>query len=724
MDVSPILNPLNDAQRAAVTAPLGPILVLAGAGSGKTRVLIHRIAWLISTEGASPHNILAVTFTNKAAAEMRGRVETLLGIPGSALWLGTFHGLAHRLLRLHWREAGLPQSFQIMDGEDQLRLIRKILKAMELDEARWVPRDIQYYINKHKDEGRRPDMLKAGADPTEQQLLKVYAEYELACARAGAVDFAELLLRAHELWRDQPDVLRHYRARFSHVLVDEFQDTNSIQYAWVRQLVGTDGYPFVVGDDDQSIYRWRGAKVENLHKFREDFPQAKMFRLEQNYRSTASILDAANALITHNSSRLGKQLWTSGARGTPVQLYAAYNERDEAEFVLNRIRQWVAQGGARKEVAILYRSNAQSRVFEEGLVQARIPYRVYGGLRFFERAEIKDTLAYLRLIVNRDDDASFERIVNLPTRGIGARTIEILREHARGAGSSMWRAAGAALGDASAARNGAALQGFLGLIERLGRDIEGLPLFEAVDHVINNSGLIEHYRKDKADRGEARIENLAELVSAARGYEPEASDLPPVQSFLAHAVLESGEMQGDAWEDCVQMMTLHTAKGLEFPVVFLCGMEDGLFPHQRSLQDLEGLEEERRLCYVGITRAMRELYLTYAEQRRLHGVDSYNAPSRFIREIPEALLEELRPRVRNTQLVSASSERRERASAALSETPPTPGMRLGARVRHGKFGEGVVLNVEGQGPHARVHVNFERQGAKWLMLSYAHLEVV
>jgi DNA helicase-2/ATP-dependent DNA helicase PcrA len=724
MDVSPILNPLNDAQRAAVTAPLGPILVLAGAGSGKTRVLIHRIAWLISTEGASPHNILAVTFTNKAAAEMRGRVETLLGIPGSALWLGTFHGLAHRLLRLHWREAGLPQSFQIMDGEDQLRLIRKLLKALELDEARWVPRDIQYYINKHKDEGRRPAMLKSGADPTEQQLLKVYAEYEQACERAGAVDFAELLLRAYELWRDQPDVLRHYRARFRHVLVDEFQDTNSIQYAWVRLLVGTEGYPFVVGDDDQSIYRWRGAKVENLHKFREDFPQAKMFRLEQNYRSTASILDAANALITHNSSRLGKQLWTSGARGTPVQLYAAYNERDEAEFVLNRIRQWVAQGGARKEVAILYRSNAQSRVFEEGLVQSRIPYRVYGGLRFFERAEIKDTLAYLRLIVNRDDDASFERIVNLPTRGIGARTIEILREHARGAGSSMWRAAGAALGDTSAGRNAAALQGFLGLIERLGRDIEGLPLFEAVDHVINNSGLIEHYRKDKADRGEARIENLAELVSAARGYEPEATDLPPVQSFLAHAVLESGEMQGDAWEDCVQMMTLHTAKGLEFPVVFLCGMEDGLFPHQRSLQDLEGLEEERRLCYVGITRAMRELYLTYAEQRRLHGVDSYNAPSRFIREIPEALLEELRPRVRNTQMAIASSERRERPSAALSETPPTPGMRLGARVRHGKFGEGVVLNVEGQGPHARVHVNFEHQGAKWLMLSYAHLEVV
>jgi len=726
MDVSPILSPLNDAQREAVTAPLGPVLVLAGAGSGKTRVLTHRIAWLIQTEGVSPHNILAVTFTNKAAAEMRARVERLLGQPTGSLWLGTFHGLAHRLLRLHWREAGLLQSFQILDSEDQLRLIKKIVKALELDENRWVPREVQYFINKHKDEGRRPQHLKDGGDPTQRQMIRLYAEYEQHCARAGAVDFAELLLRAFELWRDQPDLLRHYRARFRHVLVDEFQDTNSIQYAWIRLLVGSEGFPFAVGDDDQSIYRWRGARVENLQKYSRDFPQARLFRLEQNYRSTGAILDAANALIAHNSSRLGKNLWTSGGRGEAVKVYAAFNERDEADFVIARIQTWIAQGGARRETAILYRSNAQSRVFEEALIQHRIPYKVYGGLRFFERAEIKDALAYLRLIANRDDDASFERIVNLPTRGIGAKTIDALRETARGAGSSLWRAAGAALGDAAAGRGSVALHGFLALIERLGRDIEGMPLHEQVDHVINNSGLIEHYKKDKADRGEARIENLEELVSAARGYEPEDQELPPLQSFLAHAVLESGETQGDAWDDCVQMMTLHTAKGLEFPLVFLAGLEDGLFPHQRSLNELESLEEERRLCYVGITRAMQQLYLTYAEQRRLHGVDSYNAPSRFIQELPPALLEEVRPRARVTPMapLDRTSAQRERAWRDPAEPIAGIGVKLGARVRHGKFGDGVVLNVEGQGPHARVHVNFESQGAKWLMLSYANLEVV
>ena len=724
MDVSPILSPLNDAQRAAVTAPLGPTLVLAGAGSGKTRVLIHRIAWLIQAEGATPHGILAVTFTNKAAAEMRARVESLLGSTGGALWLGTFHGLAHRLLRLHWREAGLPQGFQILDSEDQLRLIKKVIKALELDEARFVPREVQYFINKHKDEGRRASLLKDGGDPTERTLIRVFNEYEAACARQGAVDFAELLLRAFELWRDNAELLRHYRARFRHVLVDEFQDTNSIQYAWVRLLVGTSGCPFVVGDDDQSIYRWRGAKVENLQKFRSDFPAAQLFKLEQNYRSSAAILEAANALIANNSARLGKELWTSGARGEPVRVYCAYNERDEAAFVLGRIQLWLAGGGLRRECAILYRSNAQSRVFEEALIQAQLPYKVYGGLRFFERAEIKDALAYLRLIANRDDDASFERVVNLPVRGIGARTLEALRASAKGAGSSLWRAAGALLADtAGGARGAAALHGFMALIERLDRDLQGLPLYEQVDHVINNSGLIEHHRKDKADRGEARVENLGELVSAARGYEAEDAELPPLQSFLAHAVLESGETQGSEWDDCVQMMTLHTAKGLEFPVVFLCGMEDGLFPHQRSVTDLASLEEERRLCYVGVTRAMRQLYLCYAEQRRLHGVDSYNVASRFIQELPPELLEEVRPRIQLARPGSAPPMSRARPAAGAAE-PAAGGIRLGARVRHGKFGEGVVLNLEGQGPHARVHVNFEHQGAKWLMISMARLETV
>src|SRR5947209_3328263 len=997
MDLSPILNPLNDAQRAAVTAPLGPVLVLAGAGSGKTRVLTHRIAWLIEAQGVSPHGILAVTFTNKAAGEMRGRVERLLGVPGGGLWIGTFHGIAHRLLRLHWREANLAQGFQILDSEDQQRLIKKVIRAAELDETRWVPREVQWFINANKDEGRRPGQLKDENDPTRRQLIRLYAAYQAACARTGVVDFAELLLRAFELWRDNPALLSHYRRRFQHVLVDEFQDTDAIQYEWIRLLAAPGpeaapgqhaasarsaaaaaaSFPFVVGDDDQclaagtlvtladgskrpieavspgdlvmssygsgalqpakvterrarersgrmltlylrsgrsicstpehthfagylpgetpqtyflylmhkervgwrlgtsqvytngqekpmvgfkqrsaqehadgtwiirthstendarldemltslryglpplafsprkgkavnglvhdakyishlfqsldtdsaalrlledvgldpeqphyrprgrnsnrhnivitlcadrrgaspmhrisvaggaravrrileaqglsvraakhdhrswrfetvrkdfgelmtiarrirdeldaqsvlqglmykrslpfvtaaairpgmvvatdansfdvverieaerytgevydlnierthnfiaggvithnSIYRFRGASARHLEQFRRDYPGAQLFRLEQNYRSTGTILEAANGLIGHNASRLGKKLWTAGARGEPIRLYTAFNERDEAEFVTHRIREHVARGGTRGEIAILYRSNAQSRVFEEAFLSARVPYRVYGGLRFFERAEIKDALAYLRLLANRRDDASL-----------------------------------------------------------------------------------------------GRVENLEELVSAARGFTPEGSELPPLEAFLAHAALESGEGQADEWEDCVQMMTLHSAKGLEFPVVFLAGMEEGLFPHQRSLTDLDGLEEERRLAYVGMTRAMRQLYLTCAEQRRLHGVDSYGQISRFVREIPEDLVEEVRPRVQVSRPLAVGRFRSEEGQAG--------GVRLGARVRHGKFGEGVVLNVEGAGLQARVQVSFERQGTKWLMVQYANLE--
>ncbi|MGH8149692.1 MAG: DNA helicase II [Steroidobacteraceae bacterium] len=727
MDLSPILGPLNDAQRAATTAPVGPVLVLAGAGSGKTRVLTHRIAWVVQVEGVSPQGILAVTFTNKAAGEMRGRVEQLLGIPGARLWIGTFHGIAHRLLRLHWREAGLPQSFQILDGEDQLRLIRRILKSRDLDETRWVPREIQWFINSNKDEGRRPKDLKDANDSTRRQLIDLYREYDEACARAGVVDFAELLLRAFELWRDHPELLAHYRRRFSHVLIDEFQDTNAIQYAWLKLLAGSAVHPFAVGDDDQSIYGWRGARVENLHEFRRDFPHAQLFRLEQNYRSTGTILNAANALIAHNSGRLGKTLWTSGARGEPIHLYAAFNERDEAEFVLRRIEEWTRRGGRRRDVAILYRSNAQSRLFEEAFLSARMPYRVYGGLRFFERAEIKDALAYLRLIANRRDDPSFERVVNLPARGIGARSLDAIRERAKGVGTSLWEAAGAAASsgaEALGSKAATAVRAFLALIERLSAEVAGLPLHEQVDHVLGGSGLVEHHQREKADRGEARVENLMELVSAARGFEPEPAgedaELPALEAFLAHAVLESGEGQAEAWEDCVQMMTLHSAKGLEFPVVFLCGMEDGLFPHQRSLNGIDGLEEERRLCYVGMTRAMRELYLTYAEQRRMHGIDAYGQPSRFIKEVPEELIEEVRPRVHLARPVSAARFR----PASEPRPEPEAGVRLGARVRHGKFGEGVILNVEGNGAHARVQVSFERQGTKWLMLQYANLEPV
>jgi DNA helicase II / ATP-dependent DNA helicase PcrA len=721
-DLSPILDSLNDAQRAAVSAPVGPVLVLAGAGSGKTRVLTHRIAWVIQTQGASPHSILAVTFTNKAAHEMRGRIEKLLGIPGSSMWVGTFHGIAHRLLRLHWRDAGLPQSFQILDGEDQLRLIKKIVKALELDEARWVPREIQWFINHNKDEGHRPATLKDGNDPTRRQLINLYTEYEAQCQRAGVVDFAELLLRAYELWLKNPEILKHYQRRFQHVLIDEFQDTNAIQYAWSLLVAGQDGAPFVVGDDDQSIYRWRGARVENLTRFSKDYPAAKLFRLEQNYRSTGNILKAANALISNNTGRLGKNLWTEGKDGERVKLYAAFNERDEAEFVMHRIREWTNQGGARRDVAILYRSNAQSRVFEEIFMSARIPYKVYGGLRFFERAEIKDALAYLRIITNHSDDASFERVVNLPTRGIGARSVDLVREQAKAGNISLWDAATLSVANGTLGPKAeAAVSGFLKLIEQLGRDIAGLELHEQVDHVINNSGLVEHHKKEKAsDRGEARVENLNELVSAARGFEPDGLNtddeaLPPLDAFLSHAVLESGEGQAEAWEDCIQMMTLHTAKGLEFPVVFLCGMEDGLFPHQRSLNDAEGLEEERRLCYVGTTRAMKQLYMTYADQRRLHGQDNFGTPSRFISEVPEDLIEEVRPRIQISRPVAAG-----RFRAPVEEL--APGVKLGARVRHKKFGEGVILKVEGQGPQANIQVNFASLGVKIMMLEY--LEVV
>jgi DNA helicase-2/ATP-dependent DNA helicase PcrA len=726
MDTSPILDSLNDAQRAAVTAPVGPVLVLAGAGSGKTRVLTHRIAWVIATEGASPHSILAVTFTNKAAHEMRGRIEKLLGVPGSAMWVGTFHGIAHRLLRLHWREANLPQSFQILDGEDQLRLVKKIVRAMELDEARWVPREIQWFINHNKDEGLRPASLKDAGDPTRRQLIRIYAEYEAQCQRTGVVDFAELLLRAYELFRDSPGIQKHYRHRFRHVLIDEFQDTNAIQYGWALLVAGPEGAPFIVGDDDQSIYRWRGARVENLTRFSRDYPNARMYRLEQNYRSTGNILKAANTLISNNTGRLGKNLWTSGSDGERIKLYGAFNERDEAEFVMNRIREWVNQGGLRRDVAILYRSNAQSRAFEEAFMSARIPYKVYGGLRFFERAEIKDALAYLRLVSSRADDASFERVVNLPTRGIGATTLDKIRDQAKAAGTHLWTAAAHCVATgALGPKAEAAVNGFLKLIDQLAADVSGLELHEQVDHVITNSGLVEHHKKEKAsDRGEARVENLNELVSAARGFEPDvanASDdgvdqpLPPLESFLAHAVLESGEGQAAEWEDCVQMMTLHTAKGLEFPVVFLCGMEDGLFPHQRSLNDPEGIEEERRLCYVGTTRAMKQLYLTYAEQRRLHGMDNFGMRSRFLDEFPEELIEEVRPRIQISRPVAAG-----RFKAPTEEL--APGVRLGARVRHKKFGEGVILKVEGHGPQANIEVNFESLGRKIMMLEY--LEVV
>ena len=720
MDVTPILESLNEAQREAVTAPQAPLLVIAGAGSGKTRVLTHRAAWLIEVEGVSPQGLLAVTFTNKAAAEMRGRIEGLLDMPVNHLWIGTFHGLAHRLLRRHWQEARLPQNFQIIDSDDQLRILKRLVKTLDVDDDRWVPREIQWFINAQKDEGLRPDHLDDDNDPNRRQMIEFYRQYQEICERGGLVDFAELLLRAHELWRDNPEVLAYYQRRFRHLLVDEFQDTNAIQYAWLRLLAGQTGIPFVVGDDDQSIYRWRGARVEHIHQFQRDFPTASVVKLEQNYRSTATILDAANAVIKNNDARLGKNLWTDGAEGEPIRVYAAYNERDEADFIIGRLRDWSDNGNARADSAVLYRSNAQSRVLEEALINARIPYRVYGGLRFFERQEIKDALAYLRLISHREDDSAFERIVNRPTRGIGARTVEMMRSYARANACSLWRAAGALASGELPGRASSAVMAFLNLIERMAKDTAELDLHEKVDHVIHTSGLIEFFKKEKGERGETRIENLEELVSAARGFKKDPSDeMSELDAFLSHAALEAGEGQADAWEDCVQLMTMHSAKGLEFPLVFLSGMEDGLFPHQRSVADSQGLEEERRLCYVGITRAKESLYVTYAEQRRLHGMDNFSQPSRFIAEIPDELIEEVRPKVQVARPMRTS--RGGRGSVSPAEDM---GVRLGQRVRHAKFGDGVILNCSGQGAHAQVEVNFEDVGTKILVLAYANLDLM
>ncbi|NNF16196.1 MAG: DNA helicase II [Gammaproteobacteria bacterium] len=719
---------LNPQQQEAVSAPLDPVLVLAGAGSGKTRVLIHRIAWLMLEKGASPYSVLAVTFTNKAAAEMRARIEHILGMPSTRLWVGTFHGIAHRLLRTHWQDVGLPQAFQIMDSDDQLRFIKRLLKNLGYEDSNWDPKEVRSYINHQKNEVRRPTGTLQSEDPARRQLNEFYRVYQETCDRAGVVDFAELLLRAYELWSDNPEILAHYQQRFKYLLVDEFQDTNTIQYRWMRLLAGQQGIPFVVGDDDQSIYRWRGARIEHIYRFEKDFPRTRIVRLEQNYRSTGTILAAANALIANNQSRMGKNLWTDGKSGAPIRVYSAYNERDEAEFVTSRIRDWEAQGGVRSEVAILYRSNAQSRVFEEYLINARIPYRVYGGLRFFERAEIKDALAYLRLALHRDDDTALDRIINVPTRGIGAKSVDRIREHAKAHSMSLWRAAAELSKNGFAARTANAVRAFLELIRSMGSAIEGLELHEQVDHVIYNSTLLAHYEKDVTEKGEARVENLHELVNAARGFDPGEmeEDLPPLVAFLAHASLESGEGQGAVWEDCVQMMTMHSAKGLEFPLVFMVGMEDGLFPHQRSLQDASGLEEERRLCYVGATRAMQQLYMTHAEQRRLHGTDSYSQPSRFIGEIPDELLEEIRPQIHVSRPVyrPGQGSAGKRAKAAGFGATQQAGYRLGQRVQHGKFGEGVILNFAGQGAQARVQVNFESVGMKELVLAYANLEVL
>ncbi len=720
MDVSDLLDGLNDKQREAVAAPRSNLLVLAGAGSGKTRVLVHRIAWLLSVENCSPYSIMAVTFTNKAAAEMRHRIDQLIGTSQGGMWIGTFHGLAHRLLRAHHLDAGLPQDFQILDSDDQLRLLKRLIKAMNLDEKQWPARQGMWYINGKKDEGLRPKHIESYGNPVEQTWLRIYQAYQESCDRAGLVDFAELLLRAHELWLNKPHILNHYRERFSNVLVDEFQDTNNIQYAWIRMLAGDTGRVIIVGDDDQSIYGWRGAQVENIQRFLQDFPGAETIRLEQNYRSTSNILKAANTLIANNNGRLGKELWTDGSDGEKISIYCAFNELDESRFVVNRIKTWHENGNALQDCAILYRSNAQSRVLEEALLQASMPYRIYGGMRFFERQEIKDALAYLRLMANRNDDAAFERVVNTPVRGVGDRTLDVVRQTARDRQLTLWQATRELLQNkVLAGRAASALQRFCELVDSLASETADMPLHVQTDRVIKDSGLWIMYEQEKGEKGQARIENLEELVTATRqfSYQDEDEDLMPLQAFLSHAALEAGEGQADKWQDAVQLMTMHSAKGLEFTQVFIVGMEEGMFPSQMSLDEGGRLEEERRLAYVGVTRAMQKLTLTYAETRRLYGKEVYHRPSRFIGELPEECVEEVRLRASVSRPVS-----HQRMGTPVAQNDS--GFTLGQRVRHAKFGEGTIINLEGSGEHSRLQVAFQGQGIKWLVAAYARLESV
>ncbi|WP_445661343.1 DNA helicase II [Arsenophonus apicola] len=719
MNASYLLENLNDKQREAVAAPRTNMLILAGAGSGKTRVLVHRIAWLLAVDKVSPFSIMAVTFTNKAAAEMRHRINALLGSDQGGMWVGTFHGLAHRLLRAHYLDANLPQDFQILDSDDQYRLLRRIIKALNLDESKWPPRQAMWYINAKKDEGLRPQHIESYGNPTEATWLRVYQAYQEACDRAGLVDFAELLLRAHELWLNKPHILQHYRDRFTNILVDEFQDTNSIQYAWIHILAGNTGKVMIVGDDDQSIYGWRGAQVENIQRFLQDFPAAETIRLEQNYRSTNNILKSANALIANNNNRLGKNLWTEGADGEPISLYCGFNELDEARYVVSRIKQWHEKGGALKQCAILYRSNAQSRVIEEALLQSSMPYRIYGGQRFFERQEIKDALSYLRLVANRNDDASFERVVNTPTRGIGERTLDTVRQVAREKQLTLWESCEYLLREkVLGGRAAGAIERFLELIDALAKETMDMPLHVQTDRVIRDSGLRAMYEQEKGEKAQARIENLEELVTATRqfSYQEEDQDLMPLQAFLSHAALESGEGQASLHQNAVQLMTLHSAKGLEFPLVFIVGMEEGMFPSQMSVEESGRLAEERRLAYVGLTRAMEKLTLTYAESRRLYGKEVYHRPSRFIAELPTECIEEVRLRATVSRPIS-----HQRLGTPINRNDS--GYALGQRVRHPKFGEGTIINLEGDGERCRLQIAFQGEGIKWLVAAYAKLEL-
>ncbi|KTC97400.1 DNA helicase II [Legionella geestiana] len=716
------LQGLNPRQAEAVSAPPGNTLVLAGAGSGKTRVLVHRLGWLVTECGFSLHEILAVTFTNKAAGEMKSRLSEALQLSPAGLWVGTFHGLCHRLLRIHWERARLPEAFQILDSDDQLRLLKRVIQGLNLDEEQWPARQAQSFINGKKDDGLRAAHIHLPPHGPTRTLAKIYAAYEQACQTAGVVDFAEILLRAHELLRDHPDILLHYQSRFRAILVDEFQDTNAIQYAWIRLLASGGASVMAVGDDDQSIYGWRGARVENIEQFSRDFADTRVIRLERNYRSTPTILEAANALISNNTRRMGKELWTEGARGDRIQVYDAFNEIDEARFVTERIRIEMGRGHLPEHFAILYRSNAQSRVLEESLMRAGIAYRIYGGMRFFERAEVKDALAYLRLMANPHDDTAFERVVNFPVRGIGEKTLDTLRSHARDQEISLWEAAAGLLTSGEfTQRASSALEKFVQLIQSLQQDATNLPLDEQIQTLLQKSGLHAHFSRLKTDKSESRMDNLQELVNAARQFQYDENETetgaPMRSAFLAHASLEAGEMQADSAESAVHLMTLHSAKGLEFPTVFLVGLEEGVFPARQSIEDPLRLEEERRLCYVGMTRARERLFLVHAGMRRLYGREEYHRPSRFLRELPAELLEE----VRGGGMGAMSRPRSSAPASRVSLQEQECGFRLGQSVVHARFGDGVVLAVEGSGANTRLQVRFSEHGSKWLVLAYANL---
>lgn len=722
MDVSNILNELNDRQRDAVTSEAPSLLVLAGAGSGKTRVLVHRVAWIVEAMQSNPNSVMAVTFTNKAANEMKSRIQELLQSPLADLWCGTFHGLAHRTLKRFYKEANLISTFTVLDAEDQLRVIKRICKDNNLEESSWPAKQIQWQINSWKDAGKRPKNIDDNKDFYAETVKKIYSQYDEICKKDSLVDFAELLLKSYELLKSNKKVRDFFHRRFRHILIDEFQDTNVIQYAWLNEVASKEASITAVGDDDQSIYGWRGAKVGHLEDFKTKHKHNETIRLEQNYRSTSIILNAANALIENNQARLGKNLWTESNEGEQITLYQAFNEQDEARFVAEIIKSWMDGGELFSDSAVIYRSNAQSRAIEEALLRANIPYRIYGGLRFYDRLEIKNAISYLRIIFNPHDNPAFERSVANPTRGVGAKTLAKIRSLANKHNISYIQASSKMIDENVISGRGAnGLKKFLEIILGLCGKIDDISLSEIVGSILEQSGLIQFHEKEPGEKGKTRKENLEELLSAAKNFEMSFSDDKTnreiTEQFLSNVSLDAGDRQADEFDDAVQLMTLHSAKGLEFPLVFMTGLEETLFPHGRSMESPDQLEEERRLCYVGITRAMKKLYLTYAESRRLHGNDIFNPPSRFIKEIPSECIMEIRPKASVTIPYS-------RNESKPMDFEDQIGIALGQKVQHPKFGQGIVLNYEGAGESARVQVNFESAGTKWLVLSFANLEVI